>query len=111
MRCVFTDCGWSPFSARLAPLLLQWGLALLCPEQEASPRVFSSNTLCVWGSRPRTGCASMTEAWATRGRGVGQKEPWALRSVQMSRELKLGGPYSWSQGSLTPNTISQQHCF
>lgn len=73
--------------------------------------MFRSDTLCVWGSHPRTGCASMTEAWATRGRGVGQKESWALRSVQVSRELKLGGPHSWSQGGLTRHTISQQHCF
>lgn len=90
VRCIFTACGWSQFSARLAPFLLQWGLALLLPKQEVSPRAFRSNTLCVWGSHPQTCCTSMTEAWVTRGRGIGQKEPWAPRSVQMSRELKLG---------------------
>lgn len=66
------------------------GLALLLPKQEVSPRAFRSNTPCVWGSHPQTCCTSMTEAWVTRGRGIGQKEPWAPRSVQMSRELKLG---------------------
>ena len=42
------------------------------------------------GQPPLTCCASTTEAQVTRGRGIGQEEPWAPRSVQMSRELKLG---------------------
>lgn len=88
--CALPDQDGVRLSARLDPFLLQWGLALLCPEQEVSPRVFRSNT-------PVSGAAAPSDRLCLHDRGLGHSRPGVGQKellgpalgCRRSRELKL----------------------